>query len=223
MALSVASQRVVMSGKIIIVDDHEVMRTGLRATLANTDFKIVAEASSGDMALKLLTKHKVDIVVMDVVMDNGDGLETLAKIKNDYPHIAVLMYSAYSSPNYLSRAIWLGASGFILKSDDRPKLLQALKSVASGKKIWSKEDYKSLKGAGSGKILDVKSNHEPNLTQRETEVLKQVAQGLTNKEIAFQLKISYETVKEHVQHLIQKLEVRDRTQAAVWAVRNGLA
>lgn len=222
MALLMRAKGLVMSGKIIIVDDHEVMRAGLRAVLANSDFKIVAEASCGDVALKLLAKHKVDIVLMDVVMDNGDGLETLAKIKSDYPNVAVLMYSAYSSPNYLSRAIWLGASGFILKTEDRTKLLQALKAVASGKKIWSKEDYKSLK-SGTAKVLGVMSAHEPNLTQRETEVLQQVAQGLTNKEIAFQLKISYETVKEHVQHLIQKLEVRDRTQAAVWAVRNGLA
>ena len=209
-----------MSIDILIADDHEVVRAGLRSLLAETDINIVAEASDGNAAFNLASKQRPGLVLLDVRMPDGDGLNSLARIKLDLPDIPVVMFSSHDNPTYIARAVALGASGYLLKSASRDEIIDAIRAAASGESIWSRDELRRVTGAlaapRNGSEADVP------LTKRESEVLKQLAFGLTNKEIAQSLGISYETVKEHVQHILRKVGVSDRTQAAVWAVRKNL-
>jgi DNA-binding NarL/FixJ family response regulator len=209
-----------MTIKILIADDHEVVRAGLKAMFEKSDIRVVAEASDGTTAFKLVKKHKPNLVLLDVRMPDGDGLTCLGRIRLDMPEIPVLMFSAFDNPTYIARALALGASGYLLKGMSRDKIINAIRAAASGDSIWSKDDLRRVTGALAAPT--VVSDNDVQLTKRESEVLKQLALGLTNKEIAQSLGISYETVKEHVQHILQKLSVTDRTQAAVWAVRRNL-
>jgi DNA-binding NarL/FixJ family response regulator len=209
-----------MSKKILVVDDHEVIRVGLRMILKDTELEITAEATSAAEALKSVADATPDVVLMDIRMEGGDGLNTLGRIKLDHPDLPVVLFSAYDNPTYIARAVALGAAGFVLKSAERSKLIGALETAASGESAWTREELRRVTGALATPRLG--QDIEVPLTQRESEVLRQMAQGLTNKEIAKMLGISYETVKEHVQHILRKIGVSDRTQAAVWAVRKNL-
>jgi DNA-binding NarL/FixJ family response regulator len=209
-----------MSIKLLIADDHEVVRAGLKTLLAGTDIKVVAEASSGDQAVRLALKHEPDVVLLDIRMPEGDGLNALGRIKLDRPEMPVLILSTYDNPTYVARAVALGANGFLLKGTSKDKLIEAIKGAAQGQNVWTRDELRRVTGALATPRLA--ADVEVPLTQRESEVLRQLAFGLTNKEIALALHISYETVKEHVQHILRKIGVSDRTQAAVWAVRKGL-
>jgi DNA-binding NarL/FixJ family response regulator len=209
-----------MAISLLIVDDHEVVRAGLKSILHGTDIRIVAEADNGTTALKLVVKHKPNVVLLDVRMPDSDGLACLARIKLDIPNVPVVMFSAYDNPTYIARSVALGAAGYLSKASSRKEILDAIHTAAKGDSIWTRDELRRVTGALAtprvGAEVDVP------LTKRENEVLKQLAFGLTNKEIAQALGISYETVKEHVQHILRKIGVSDRTQAAVWAVRKGL-
>ena len=209
-----------MGIKVVFADDHEVVRTGLKSLLAGTDIKIVGEAASGEAALKQVAKHEPDVVLLDIRMSDGDGLNTLGRIKLDRPDMPILIFSTYDNPTYVARAVALGASGFILKGASKEKLIDSIRRAAEGQSVWTREELRRVTGALATPRLA--ADIEVPLTQRESEVLRQLAFGLTNKEIALALHISYETVKEHVQHILRKLGVTDRTQAAVWAVRKGI-
>ncbi len=209
-----------MAIDLLIADDHEVVRAGLKSLLAGTDINIVAEADNGTTALKLTLKHKPDIVLLDVRMPNGDGLNCLARIKIDLPNLPVVMFSTYDNPTYVARAVALGAAGYISKSSGRTEIIDAIHAAAKGETIWSRDELRRVTGALAAPRAGMEADVP--LTKRESEVLKQLAFGLTNKEIAQALGISYETVKEHVQHILRKIGVTDRTQAAVWAVRKEL-
>jgi len=200
--------------KVLIADDHEIVRIGLKQILSQWT---IIEATDGDAALKLYKKHKPEVTILDVRMPN-DGLACLARIKLENPCAPVLMLSGYENPTYVARAVALGAQGYILKTATSREILAAIKAVAGGEDIWTRELLRRVSGSLSNSL-----NVDVQLTKREGEVLKQLALGLSNKEIGQALGISYETVKEHVQHILRKLGVTDRTQAAVWAVRNNLA
>lgn len=206
--------------KLLIADDHEVVRSGLKSLLSSTDIKIVAEASTGEQAVRLALKTEPDVVLMDIRMPEGDGLNALGRIKLDRPAMPILMFSTYDNPTYVARAVALGASGFLLKGISGEKLIEAIRAAAAGETAWTRDELRRVTGALATPRLA--ADVEVPLTQRESEVLRQLAFGLTNKEIALALHISYETVKEHVQHILRKIGVSDRTQAAVWAVRKGL-
>lgn len=209
-----------MAISLLIADDHEVVRAGLKSLLQGTDIRIVDEANSGTSALKLAKKHKPDVVMLDVRMPDGDGLSCLARIKLDLPDMPVVMFSTYDNPTYVARAVALGASGYLSKSAPKKEIVTAIKTAASGESIWTRDELRRVTGALAAPRIG--ADVEVPLTKRENEVLKQLAFGLTNKEIAQALGISYETVKEHVQHILRKIGVSDRTQAAVWAVRKEL-
>jgi len=207
--------------KLLVADDHEVVRSGLASVVANTDIEMVGQASSGDEARKLASDTRPDVILLDIRMPDGDGLSTLEWLKQKYPKIPVLMLSTYDNPTYIARAMALGASGYVLKGSSRTELLSAIRRVAGGEAAWTQDELRRMTGAmnvpsGEGSDLEVP------LTQRESQVLRQLALGLSNKEIARTLHISVETVKEHVHHVLSKLGVTGRTQAAVWAVRKGL-
>jgi DNA-binding NarL/FixJ family response regulator len=209
-----------MSKNLLIVDDHEIIRLGLHSMLEMTDLEIVGQAASAAEALAAIEASPPDVVLMDIRMEGGDGLNALGRMKLDHPDLPIVLFSAYDNPTYIARAVALGASGYVLKSASRERLVEALQTAVAGESAWTREELRRVTGALATPRLS--QDIEVPLTQRESEVLRQMALGLTNKEIAKMLGISYETVKEHVQHILRKIGVSDRTQAAVWAVRKNL-
>lgn len=209
-----------MAIELLIADDHEVVRAGLARLLEGTEIRIVAEAADGNAALALALEHRPHLILLDVRMPDGDGLNGLARCKSELPDTPVVMFSTFDNPTYVARAVALGAAGYLLKSASRVEIIDAIQAAARGETLWSREELRRVSGSLSAPRSVVDSDVP--LTKRESEVLKQLAFGLTNKEIAQALGISYETVKEHVQHVLKKLGVADRTQAAVWAVRNDI-
>lgn len=207
-----------MAIRVVIADDHEIVRIGLRVLCEDAGLQVVAEAADGDSAYKATVQHRPDLVLLDVRMPNGDGLTCLTKIKLDFPSLPVVMISGFDNPTYMARAAALGAAGYLRKESRRDELVKQIHAAVAGESLWSQEVLRRISGSLAGPA----SVAEPDvqLTDREREVLRHVALGLTNKEIGQALAISYETVKEHVQHILRKLGVSDRTQAAVWAVRN---
>jgi DNA-binding NarL/FixJ family response regulator len=206
--------------KVLIADDHEVVRSGLKTLLANTDIEVMGEVATGESAVKFALEKNPDVVLMDIRMPEGDGLTALGRIKLDKPDMPILMLSTFDNPTYIARSVALGASGYLLKGCTREQLLKGIHTAASGESAWTRDELRRVTGALATPRLA--ADVEVPLTQRESEVLRQLAYGLTNKEIAAALHISYETVKEHVQHILRKIGVSDRTQAAVWAVRKQL-
>ena len=206
--------------KLLVADDHEVVRCGLRSLLAGTEIEVVAEVGTGDAAIKYAEENNPDVVLLDVRMPQTDGLTSLGRIKLAKPDMPVLMLSTFDNPTYIARAVAYGASGYVLKDCARDELIRAIRSAAAGESAWTRDELRRVTGALATPRLA--ADVEVPLTQRESEVLRQLALGLTNKEIAQALHISYETVKEHVQHILRKIGVSDRTQAAVWAVRKEL-
>jgi len=205
---------------MLVVDDHPMIRAGIKAMLAKEDMKIVAEASSGPDAVKIALKKNFDLVLMDVRMPGGDGLNALGRIRLDKSDLPILMYSGYDNPMYVARAVALGANGYIFKSAKRKELIAAIKKAAAGEIVWTRNELRRVTGALATPRpgIDV----EVPLTQRELQIVKYLTDGKSNKEIGDDLEISYETVKEHVQHILRKVGVTDRTQAAVWAIRTEL-
>ena len=209
-----------MSKNLLIVDDHEIIRMGLRLMLDGTKHVIAAEATTAAEAMAAIEQSVPDAVLMDIRMEGGDGLNALGRMKLDHPDLPIVLFSAYDNPTYIARAVALGAAGYVLKSASREKLIGALDTAVTGESAWTRDELRRVTGALATPRLS--QDIEVPLTQRESEVLRQMALGLTNKEIAKMLGISYETVKEHVQHILRKIGVSDRTQAAVWAVRKNL-
>jgi len=209
-----------MGIKLLVVDDHEIVLMGLRVAVQGTEITIVGETANAAETLKAVNLRVPDVVLMDIRMEGGDGLNTLGRLKLDYAELPIVIFSGYDNPTYIARAVALGAAGFVLKSASKEKLLEVIRKAASGESAWTREELRRVTGALAAPRLT--GDIEVPLTQRESEVLRQMALGLTNKEIAKMLLISYETVKEHVQHILRKIGVTDRTQAAVWAVRKNL-
>ena len=206
--------------QLLIADDHDVIRSGLKSMLAGTEIKVVAEVATGQAAVKYAVENQVDVVLMDVRMPEGDGLTALGRIKLDKPDQPILMFSQFDNPTYIARAVAMGANGYLPKNCTREQLIGAIRVAATGENTWTREELRRVTGALA--TPRITADVEVPLTQRESEVLRQLANGLTNKQIAEALQVSYETVKEHVQHVLRKIGVSDRTQAAVWAVRKGL-
>lgn len=209
-----------MTIRLLVVDDHPMVRSGIGFLVQDTEIEIIGEAASGEEAILKVQELQPDVVLIDIQMENGDGLTALGKIKAERPHLPILVLSTFDNPLYVGQAMALGASGYLLKGSSRDDLLSAIRTVASGQEAWTRRELRRFTGALA--TPRVSNDVEVSLTQRESEVLSQMAHGHTNKEIATSLKISYETVKEHVQHILRKIGVTDRTQAAVWAVRKGL-
>lgn len=209
-----------MSIRLLIADDHEVVRLGIKSLLSDTDLEVVGEASGGEEAIAAVRKLHPDVVLLDIRMPDMDGLTALSRLRMDHPLLKILILSTYDNPTYVARAVALGANGYILKSASRNDLITAIRRAAAGEDSWTRDELRRVTGALATPRMSAEV--EVPLTQRESEVLRQLAHGLTNKEIGAALGISYETVKEHVQHILRKIGVNDRTQAAVWAVRKNL-
>jgi DNA-binding NarL/FixJ family response regulator len=206
--------------RLMICDDHEVIRTGLTSLLAGTDIEVIAEAANGKDALKVALRDKPEIILLDIRMPDGDGLSTLEKLRQKVPESKVIMLSTYDNPTYIARAVALGASDYVLKGSCRDDIIATIQACAAGESPSRTGELKKI--ANTMKVKQAIDDDDVPLTQRETQVLRHVALGLSNKEIGKSLEISVETVKEHVQNILRKIAVSDRTQAAVWAVRKGL-
>ena len=209
-----------MTIELLIADDHEVVRTGLLSMLSGTEIHLLAAATDGNQVLPLALAQRPDVALLDVRMPHSDGITCLGRLRAELPDLPVIMFSAHDNPTYIARAVAMGAVGYLNKAASRDQIITAIRQAAAGESIWTREELRRVTGSLSTPRSPI--DLEVPLTRREGEVLKQLALGLSNKEIACALAISYETVKEHVQHILRKVGVSDRTQAAVWAVRKGL-
>ena len=206
---------------VVLADDHAIWRGGVRSLLEDTEFHIVGEAASGREAVQIARELKPDIVLLDIRMAGGDGLEALSKIKSELPRTAVVMLTTYDNPTYLARAVAGGAAGYLLKGIALDEFLESLRAIAGGEMLLSREELSRSLGSLDARTTDSAQLIQP-LSQRETQVLQLLATGLSNREIAAILVIAESTVKTHVEHIIGKVGVSDRVQAAVWAARQGL-
>jgi len=206
---------------VLLVDDHAIWRGGVKSMLEDTTFRVVGEASSGREALEQARALRPQLVLLDIRMAGGDGLDALETLKAEHPLLIVVMLTTYDNPTFMARAVAGGAAGYLLKGIGFQELLDALHAVMQGEMLLSIEHLqRSLRG------LSAETNGLPDLvkplSEREVEVLRLMAAGLSNRDIAPLLFIGESTVKTHVGHIICKLGVSDRVQAAVWAARNGL-
>lgn len=205
---------------VLIVDDHEIVRCGLASAFKDSGVRIVAEATTGSEAIRLARRHKPDVVLLDIRLGQEDGLDSIRRLRTAAPDTRVVAFSAFDNPTYVARAVSAGAHDYLLKSATRSDLVNAVNGAASGAAPTRGGELKRV--ANSMANRETPADTDIPLTPRETQVLRLVAMGLSNREIADALEISVETVKEHVQNLLRKVELADRTQAAVWALRNGL-
>lgn len=208
--------------RVVIADDHDLARAGLRAVFDDArDMLVVAEAGNGRSAVELCGMHQPHLAVLDVRMPEMDGLAATSAIKVLSPRTAILIVSFHATPEYIVEAVRLGAAGYLLKDASRETILETARRVVGGEALLHGAQAADLLRRAADKAPG-KTTDAPALTPREHEVLRFITEGRTNREIAAQLKISAGTVKNHVEHIIAKLAVSDRTQAAVYALRNGL-
>jgi len=206
--------------QVLVVDDHEVVRKGLISLFAGSPLKVCGEAGTAEEAIRLVRKFRPNVVLLDVRLGDADGLDSVRHIRSAAPQARVVMLSAFDNPTYVARAVAAGAHDYLLKTTSRADLIAAVSAAAAGETASMKGE---LRRVASHMAHREKSNAAGiELTGRETQVLRLIAMGLANQEIAEALMISIETVKEHVQNLLRKLSLGDRTQAAVWGLRHGV-
>jgi DNA-binding NarL/FixJ family response regulator len=209
--------------KVIICDDQAIVREGLMMLLKlEPDIEVVGTAEDGAAAVELVEKARPDLVLMDLKMPIVNGVEATRQIKAKYPEVKVLVLTTYDDDQWVFDAIQAGAVGYLLKDVPREDLIKAIKGTASGKSY--------LDPAIAGKVLGQVTSHQTQpasfvtgkLTEREIEILRLVAKGLSNTDIAERLYLSEGTVRNHISAILTKLGVSDRTQAAVIAIQHGL-
>lgn len=199
--------------RILVVDDHFMVRMGLSASLnVEPDMQVVTDVGTGEAALSAYREHQPTLVVMDVRLPGMSGSETVSVIVKEFPDAAILMLSTHSGEEEIYRSLQAGARGYVLKSVMREELLKAIREVFAGNRYVD---------STVAAVLAARVSHR-SLTGRELEVLRMVAQGLGNKEIAAHLNIAEVTVKLHVSHVLEKLNVKDRTEAATAALQRGI-
>lgn len=211
-----------MNIRLLIVDDHHVVRRGLVFFLrTQKGLDIIGEAANGKEAIELAESLNPDLILMDLVMPEMDGIEATKIIKKAQPDIKIMMLTSFSDQDHVIPALEAGASGFQLKDIDPDELVVSIKKIMSGENQLHPKATSHLLANLSNKN-NQKKNLIEELTKRELDVLKEIAKGKSNKEIASSLYITEKTVKTHVSNLLGKLELADRTQAALYAVRNQL-
>ena len=204
--------------KILIVDDHQVVRRGLQMTIdAEKDMRVVGEAANGAQVLALIQKHKPDVVLMDLQMPEMNGVDALKQIRPAYPNLPILILTTFTDDAHVYAALRAGASGFLLKEMSGDDLVAAIRGAAQGKPQLHPDIARRLMARAP-----MPDDPFDLLTERERGILKLLARGKSNKEIANELVLTEMTVKGYVSDLFAKLGVNDRTQAALMAVRFGL-
>ena len=206
--------------RVFLIDDHEIVLQGISVILDGGHITVVGTAPSGEQALEDCRTLQPDIVLLDVRLQGGeDGISLIKPLRDICPKCNIIAFTAFDSPTAIARAAAAGATDFILKTTSRDALCAAIEGAAASSTARPDSPLKKLTTRLSKRSLPPEVNAP--LTPREFQVLKIISLGLSNQEIADSLGISIETVKEHVQNILRKLQVKDRTQAAVWAVRQG--
>lgn len=209
-----------MSSKVVLVDDHPVINEGISKTCGER-LQILQRISKLENLIEALDMQKPDVLVSEVRLKGQDALKVIEGLIEKRPELKIVIYSGWENPTYIARAASIGCHDFISKSAPVEKLFESIDTAMRGEK--PPED--SLIVIAQTKMRRPRQtyDHDVPLTNREMQVLRHVSMGLSNREIGKSLGISVETVKEHVQNILRKLDVNDRTQAAVWAVKRGLA
>jgi DNA-binding NarL/FixJ family response regulator len=209
--------------KVLLADDQAMIRSGLRMILeSEPDLLVIGEAENGDEAIRLSKRDQPDVVLMDVRMPGVDGLEATRQIHQTLPEVKVIVLTTFDLDEYIYAALRGGASGFLLKDADSETLIRAIRIVAAGDALIAPSVTKRLIDEFASRPTQPQVEGLDDLTEREIEVLAQMARGLSNAEIAEELFVSEATVKSHVSHLLTKLQLRDRVQAVVAAYEAGL-
>jgi len=207
---------------VMIADDHLMVREGIKQILElDGDIKVIAEASNGKECINLLDEKNTDILLLDINMPDMNGLKVLQYLKEKKVDVKVLILTIHNEVEYLMKAADIGVDGYILKDSDSSVLKRAIISILQGETYIQPELRAVLKKRMNERQASLNSLDE-NLTKREIEVLKLLAEGLFNKEIAYTLNISEKTVKNHISNIFKKINVSDRTQAAVYAIKHNL-
>ncbi|MBD3948979.1 response regulator transcription factor [Tuanshanicoccus lijuaniae] len=205
--------------KIVIADDEQLIRSGLKLMLNTfSDIDVVGVASNGQEALEQCQQHEVDVVLMDIRMPKVNGIEGTKLVKMHFPDVAVLIVTTFQDSDYILKAMNEGASGYLLKDSDYDEIYQAIKTVAAKQIVLDAAVTKQLLQQSS----PTKSEVATQLSAKEIQLLSAIAHGLNNKEIAQQLFLAEGTVKNNISQLLVKLDLRDRTQLAIFAIENGL-
>ncbi|MBD2861702.1 response regulator [Paenibacillus oceani] len=208
--------------KVLLVDDHEMVRIGLAAVLGTEDgIEVVGEASNGLEGIRLAQEYDPDVVLMDLVMDGMDGIETTRKLLEQMPHIKVIVLTSFLDDEKMYPVIEAGAFSYLLKTSRASEIAQAIRAAVKGQSVLEQQVAAKM----MNRFRQPKPASEPHheLTDREMEVLRLIASGKSNQEVADELFIGIKTVKFHVTNILAKLGVDDRTQAAIYAFKHGLA
>ena len=210
-----------MKIKVMIADDHSLIREGIKQLLEfDGSIEVIAEASNGVDCLEKLENITPDVLLLDINMPEKNGLEVLDEVKRKNYKVKVLILTVHNELEYLLKAIDIGVNGYILKDSESVELKKAIKSVLSGENYIQASLIPALNNRLANRDID--KDKIDSLTTRELEVLIQVANGMFNKEIAINLNISERTVKNHISNIFKKIDVSDRTQAAVFAIKNNI-
>jgi two-component system NarL family response regulator len=208
---------------ILIADDHTLFRRGVRQLLeAEEDMHVLGEAATGTEALRQARALMPDVVLMDIQMPEMDGIEATRALRRELPHIGVVFVTMYENDEFVYRGLQAGGRGYILKDADPETMLRAIRAVAAGESLLGPSIAQKVMRQFAG-MDKVQRSLVDDLTPRELEILKLIAEGLSNREIAARLVISEKTVKNHINNILSKLHVFDRTQATLYAIRAGIA
>ncbi|MFZ3576897.1 response regulator [Virgibacillus sp. DJP39] len=218
--------------KIVLIDDHKLFREGVKRILEfETSFEVLAEGDDGNVAAELVAKHKPDVVLMDINMPHTNGIQATANLVRNHPDTSVIILSIHDDESYVTHALKTGAQGYLLKEMDSDSLIEAIKVVSEGGSYLHPrvthnlvQEFRRLSKETSSNHVNLGVNYRKPLhllTRRECEVLQLLAEGKSNRGVADSLYISEKTVKNHVSNILQKMNVNDRTQAVVAAIRKG--
>ena len=207
--------------RVVLADDHALVRAGIRSLLERlADVEVAAEVSSGAECVDAVSRLHPDLVLMDIAMAGASGLEAAAILQRQYPDVRVLMLSMHANEEYVSRALRSGARGYVLKDADISELELALRAVADGNVYLSPAVSKSMVDDYMRRVRSQGSPHA--LTERQQEVLQQIAEGKNTKEIAYRLKLSIKTIESHRAQLMKRLNIHDVAGLVRYAIRAGL-
>lgn len=215
--------------RVLIVDDHPLLRQGLSRLLElEGGIQVIGQASNGVEALRMTSQLNPDVLLLDINMPGMNGIEVAKTVREENPETEILVLTIHDNESYVNEMIRIGAKGYLLKDAEPREVVQAIQKVAQGEAVYSSdlmervmERYHHMEVQYS-RLQSAAAIHDLDLTNRELEILQYICEGLSNKEIAHALFISEKTVKNHITSLLRKLEVDDRTQAAVFAVSRGI-
>lgn len=212
-----------MTIKVLIADDHKLFRQGLIGLMKTREdlVEVIGEAETGEEAVQMAEKLNPDVILMDIYMPQMDGLQAAKEIRRRFPHIAVVMLTSSERDGHLYEAAQIGVSGYLLKSLDASELFDLLHGVTNGETAMTRALASKLLKSVANRMAN-EDKGEQALTERELFVLRLVASGASNQEIADKLTISVNTVKSHIKNILEKLQLENRTQAATYAVKHGL-